>query len=349
MGGDTEKQKMPKKVTIKDIAKFAGVSVSTVSRALRNDPTASPKTIKRILKIARKLNYYPDSFAKGLRQKRTNTIGIIFNDLNNPFYTEILSEIGEILNKKNYSMFICYSHYDFERERKNVLSLLSKRVDGVIISPIDDKSENIKLLTDNIETVLIDCYPFFEGNSYVYTEHGKGAEIATEYLIKNGHQDILLFTGPFDSFLANNFLNGYIQTLKNNNIKVQNDFIVRCNELSIDSGYKTFKSLLTNSFGKNINFTGIITISDLLAVGVYKVANELGFSIPGNYSIIGYDNIEITSALSPPLTTMHQPRKRIGRESVRILLNNIENENIDIRKVAYKPHIVVRGSVRKLN
>ena len=86
--------------TIKDIAKFAGVSVSTVSRALRNDPTASPKTIKRILKIARKLNYYPDSFAKGLRQKRTNTIGIIFNDLNNPFYTEILSEIGEILNKK---------------------------------------------------------------------------------------------------------------------------------------------------------------------------------------------------------------------------------------------------------
>jgi len=206
-------------------------------------------------------------------------------------------------------MFICYSNYDFERERKNILSLLSKRVDGVIISPIDDKSENITLLSDNnIETVLIDCYPFFKGTSYVYTEHGRGAEIATEYLIKNGHKDILLFTGPFDSFLANHFLNGYIQTLKSNNINVQNDFIVRCHELSIDSGYKTFKSLLTNSSsGKNINFTGIIAISDLLAVGVYKVANELGFSIPGNHSIIGYDNGEFRCLMDLVLPIFYKP------------------------------------------
>jgi transcriptional regulator with XRE-family HTH domain len=97
---DMENQKIPNKVTIKHIAKVAGVSVSTVSRALRNDTTASPKTISRILNIAEKLNYYPDSLAKSLRQKKTNTIGIIFNDLNNPFYTEILSEIGEILNEK---------------------------------------------------------------------------------------------------------------------------------------------------------------------------------------------------------------------------------------------------------
>lgn len=339
------------KVTIKHIAKVAGVSVSTVSRALRNDPAASPKTVNRILTIAERLNYYPDSLAKSLRQKKTNTIGIIFNDLNNPFYTEILSEIGESLHHKNYSMFICYSHWDFERERQNIRSLLSKRVDGVIISPIDDKSENIKLLYNNrIETVLIDCYPYFEFGNYVYTEHGKGAEIATEYLIKNGHTDILLFTGPYNSFLANHFLNGYKNTLRKYNIKIRDELIVRCNELSIQSGYETFKSILTkNDAGKYFDFTGIITISDLLAVGIYKVANELGFNIPGNYSIIGYDDIELTSALSPPLTTMHQPRKRIGRESLRILLDNIEKEKREIEKIAFEPHIVVRGSVRKLN
>jgi LacI family transcriptional regulator len=345
-----ENQKIPNKVTIKHIAKVAGVSVSTVSRALRNDPTASPKTIKRILNIAEELNYYPDSLAKSLRQKKTNTIGIIFNDLNNPFYTEILSEIGEILNEKNYSMIICYSNYDFSRERKNILSLLSKRVDGVIISPINDKSENIDILSKNaIETVLIDCYPYLPDKIYVYTEHGKGAEIATEYLINNGHKDILLFSGPFDSLLAKHFISGYINILNKYNIKVHEDLIIRCDELSIESGYETFRSLLTSSQGTNRHFTGIITISDLLAVGIYKVANELGFSIPGNYSLIGYDNIEITSALSPPLTTIHQPRKRIGRESVSILLNKIENDKKDVKNIGFEPYIVVRGSVRKLN
>ena len=345
-----ENQIIPKKVTIKHIAKIAGVSVSTISRALRNDPTASPKTIKRILNIAEKLNYYPDSLAKSLRQKKTNTIGIIFNDLNNPFYTEILSEIGEILNEKNYSMIICYSNYDFNRERKNILSLLSKRVDGVIISPISEKSDNIDILSKNgLETVLIDCYPYSHEKCYVYTEHGKGAEIATEYLINNGHKDILLFSGPSDSLLAKHFISGYIHMLNKYNIKVHEDLIIRCNELSIESGYETFKTLLTSSKGINKNFTGIISISDLLAVGIYKVANELGFSIPGNYSLIGYDNIEITSALSPPLTTIHQPRKRIGRESISILLSNIESDKKEVKNIGFEPHIVVRGSVRKLN
>ncbi len=150
--------------------------------------------------------------------------------------------------------------------------------------------------------------------------------------------------------MANHFLSGYINTLNKHQIKIKDELIVRCKELSIESGYETFKSLLTkNNTGKFVDFTGIITISDLLAVGIYKVANELGFNIPGNYSIIGYDDIELTSALSPPLTTMHQPRKRIGRESLNILLHNIEKEEKKIRKIGFDPHIVVRGSVRKLN
>ncbi len=343
--------KAPKKVTIKHIAEAASVSIATVSRALRSDPAASTKTTDRILKIARQLNYYPNLLAKGLRQNRTRSIGIIFNDLNNPFYTEILSEIGETLNEKNYSMDISYSHYDFDRERKNIISLLSKRVDGIIISPIDDQSENIKLLSDNdVDSVLIDCFPYFKDKSYVYTKHRKGVELAAEYLIKNGHKDILLFIGPQEKSMADHFVSGYIESLKKYKVKVKEELIIQAKELSIDSGYETFKQLLTeNLTGKNMLFTGIITISDLLAIGIYKVANELGFNIPGNYSIIGYDNIEVTSVLSPPLTTIHQPRKRIGRESVKILLNNIENEKKEIKIIGFEPHIILRGSVRNIN
>ncbi len=337
-----------KKVTIRQIAAVANVSLSTVSRALRHDPRANWKTAQRVLQVARDLNYYPDSLAKGLRQNKTNTIGIIFNDLNNPFYSEILGVIGQTLNRSSYSMIISYSHYDAAQERANIMSMLSKRVDGIILSPINDQTENVRLLQEHgIEYVLIDCYPHFPGTTYVYSDHGMGARIATEHLISRGHRDILLLTGPPTRCMASHFIDNYRRTLKDNGIGVREELIVHAQDLSIDSGYQTFKRLLTGSSEHpNLEFTAVVTISDLLAIGIYKVANELKFRIPDDYSVIGYDNVEIASVLSPPLTTIHQPRKRIGTESLKLLLHNIQHEEKERKSVALPPHLVRRGSVR---
>ncbi|KPJ88641.1 MAG: hypothetical protein AMS17_04735 [Spirochaetes bacterium DG_61] len=338
-------------VNIKYIAKLAGVSHTTVSRALRENSSTNPKTKEKILKIARELNYYPNHIAKGLREKKTRTIGIIFNDLNNPFYTEILTFINEILNEKGYSMIVCTSNYDYEREKKNIITMISKNVDGIIISPIDGKSDNINLLLENnMEAVLIDCLPHFPNMSYVYTDHNKIARIATEYLIKNGHTDILVLTGPYKNSLVNDFIAGHLQILKRYGIQRKKDLIMNADEHSIDSGYNAFKNLLTkNGFNKNIYFSAIITNSDLIAIGIYWVANELRINIPDNYSIVSCDNIKFTNSLTPPLTTVHQPRKRIGSESIRILLYNINNKNKKlIEKIGFEPYIVVRGSVRNI-
>jgi LacI family transcriptional regulator len=340
------------KITIRQVAAAAQVSLSTVSRALRNDPKANKETRDRILKIADELNYYPDSLAKGLRQNKTNTIGIIFNDLNNPFYSEILSVIGERLNKTNYSMLISYSHYDPAQERANIISMLSKRVDGILISPIDDQSENIELLNKNkVEYVLIDCYPYYNNIGYVFSEHGKGATLATDYLITRGHERILLMTGPPGRCMVGHFINGYTSALKKHNIKVNKNLIVHAEDLSIESGYRTFKGILTEGgeINGHLDFTAVVTISDLLAIGIYKVANELGFRIPDDYSIIGYDNIELTSVLTPPLTTIHQPRRRIGMESLSMLIHNIEHDDKIRKKLAFPPYLVKRGSVRAIN
>ncbi len=339
-----------KKVTIKQIAAEAGVSIATVSRALKTNPKANPITREKILKIAQKLNYHPNTLAKGLRQKKTGTIGIIFNDLNNPFFTETLNEISNQLNEQNYSMIICPSNYDSEIEKKNILSLISRRVDGIIMSPIDEKSENLHLLTENnIEAVLIDCYPYLEDKSYVYTDHKRGFKISFEYLINNGHRNILFMISRQDKSLAEHLFKLYIDTLENHKIEYRKELIIYTEKLTIESGYRSFKRLLTEDVaGKFLNFTSIVAMNDLLALGIYKVANELGIDIPGTYSIIGYDNIETTSVVSPPLTTVHQSRKRIGQESVRILLRNIENENKSRVKVCFDPYIVVRGSVRRI-
>lgn len=341
----------PVKITIKHIAKAAGVSISTVSRALSHHPTASKKTTKRINALAEKLNYFPDSLAKSLRKKKTGMIGVILNDLTNPFYAEMLSQIGAVIGSTNYSMFVCYSNWDIGLEKKNILSLLSRRVDGVILSPVHEKSPNISLLTQNgVETVIIDCYPAYDNLSYVYTEHGKGSVIATDYLLKNGHKNILIMTGPIHSSLEDNYVNGYINTLKKHNIDTKDEYFVRCDELSIACGYETFKELINNNPRSTIlDCTAIITICDNLAIGIYKVANDLGFSIPGNYSLVGYDNNEVSGALIPPLTTIHQPRKEIGSESIKLLIRNIENEDAREREIiTFTPHLVIRGSVRRL-
>jgi LacI family transcriptional regulator len=339
-----------KKVTIREIAEVANVSLSTVSRALRGDPRANRGTVQRVLQVARDLNYYPDSLAKSLRQSKTNTIGIIFNDLNNPFYSEILGVIGATLNRGSYSMIISYSHYDAAQERANIMSMLSKRVDGIILSPINDQTENVRLLEENgVEYVLIDCFPRFPGTSYVYSDHGMGARIATEHLISRGHRDILLLTGPPSRCMHGAFIDNYKKALEENGIAVRPQLVVHAEDLSIESGYQSFKRLLAGSAeSPNLEFSAVVTISDLLAIGIYKLANELKFRIPDDYSVVGYDNIEIASVLSPPLTTIHQPRKRIGLESLRMLLHNIEHEDKERKAVALPPHLVKRGSVRSL-
>ena len=341
-----------KKVGIKDIAAMAGVSHTTVSRALRRDPKTKQKTIEKILTIADEMGYYPNLLAKNLRENKTNTIGIIFNDLNNPFYAEILTVINEELVKENFSMIVSFSNYNFSREQELLILMLSKKVDGIIISPIDGKSKNLKILFDNdIETVLIDSLPYYNNASYVYTDHRKSSALATEYLINNGHKKILLLTGPYKNSLVKQFVEGHISTLKDNNIKINKDLILNADEHTIGSGYTAFKELINDyTTQRKLDFTAILTNSDLIAIGVYKVAKELGIEIPANYSIIGQDNIEITSILSPPLTTIHQPRKRIGAECARILLNNIKNKNKKlILKTALEPKLIIRGSVRKIN
>jgi LacI family transcriptional regulator len=340
------------RITLQHIAEIAGVSISTVSRAIRGDTTTSDTTAKRILEIAKQVGYYPNLLAKGLRQNRTHTVGIIFNDLNNPFYTEILSEIGKVLNERNYASFICYSHYDSDQERHNIVSLLAKKVDGIIISPIDEKSENLQLLTqNNVESIVIDSYPYFKDLCYVYSNHQRGVELAAECLIKSGHRNIMLMTAPMNERIkASHFISGYRNSMTKYGIPVNDNLIIQIEDQSMECSYEVFKKLLTeNVVDINLDFTAIITISDILAIGIYKVANELGFSIPGNYSIVGYDNIEVTSALTPPLTTIHQPRKRIGRESISLLLSNIENTDREVKNIVFEPHLVIRGSVRNIN
>ncbi len=338
------------KVNIKYIAEVSGTSCSTVSRALRGDNTASKETAEKILKIARELNYYPNMLAKGLRDKKTNTIGIILNDLKNPLYYETIKVIEEILNDLDYTMLLCDSNFDLKLERKNIITMLSKGVDGIIISPVNIKSENIELISSKgLNAVYIDFAPEMENINYVHVSHADAAFMATEYLIGKGHTKILLLTGPEQLSVSKDFYKGYAKSLSKNGISL-NKALVRYAVTSIDGGDRVIREMYPlKQSGESNDFTAVLCVSDMLAIGVYEASKKLGFKVPDDLSVMGYDNIFMTPYLAPPLTTIHAPKIRIGELSIKILLDRIEDRDREFHRIMLDVRLVERESVKKIN
>ncbi|MBN2072863.1 MAG: LacI family DNA-binding transcriptional regulator [Actinobacteria bacterium] len=336
-----------KQITIKHIAREAGFSFSTVAKALRNDPVVRLDTRQKILDAARKLNYYPNLMAKTLRSRKSKTIGIILNDLTNPLYYETIEEIEKKLKKSGYTMILSDSNFDLSIERENLITMLSKNADGIIFSPVSSSSDNMEIIfTNGINTVFIDAKPDNDRINYVYIDHQMASFLATEYLIDNGHKDILLFNGPKYLSSSDEFLKGYRKALEKNNIEMDESLLL-WGDISIEKSYNKFLDLYHDK--DSIPFSAVICLSDLMAIGIYKAARELGLHIPENLSVIGYDNIFVSEFLNPPLTTIHAPKKRVGLKAVEILLSRIENENGGYTKIELKPRLFVRESVSRFS
>lgn len=338
-----------KKVTIKHIAQAAGVSFSTVGKALHNDPLVNKETMKKIIRIAGELNYYPNLLAKGLRNKKTETIGVIFNDLKNPVYSEIIKAIEEILNNLNFTMLLCDSNFQEKLEKKNIVTMLSKDVAGIIISPVNEKSENIQLIAENnLKAVFLDCTPDYPGISYVYVNHERAAFLATEYLIKNGHNNILLLNGPCGLSSAQHFLKGYLKAFSFYGL-IPADNLIKSINISIAGGRSIFKTLYKcKKDSGRTDFTAIVTLSDLIAMGTYKAARELSLKIPEDFSIIGYDNIFCSEILDPPLTSVNYPKTITGKTGINMLIDQINNRENKSKTIIIEPGLVKRDSVKKI-
>jgi LacI family transcriptional regulator len=339
-----------RRVTIKDIAEKAGVSFSTVGRAMRNEPLVRKNTKKKIIKIAEELGYFPNLQAKSLRSNKSKTIGVILNDLKNPFYPDFIRTIGEILTKMDYTMLLADSNLNLRLEKKNIVTMLSKNVDGILFSPINKESDNIDIIRKNsIKTVFIDCYPDIGNIDYVYGNHERQAFIATEHLIKNGHKNILLLNGPSRLSSSNLFLEGYIKALSHYNIKKREELIKHM-DMKIKEGYELFEKIYKDkSIVANINFTAILTLSDLIAIGIYQAVKKLNLKIPEDYSIIGCDNTFTAEHLTPPLTSVYVSKTETGKKSIKMLMDKINGEDNKNSKIVLKPKLKKRGSVKNTN
>lgn len=335
-----------KKYTIINIAKLSGFSKSTVSKVLRNQPYVKNSTRKKIEKVIKEINYYPDEVARSLVSKKNmNFIGLIISDINNPFFSELALGVENEAKKRGCSVIVCNTNNSEEEEERYINILIRNRAIGLLLATPTINDNNLKeLLIRKLPFVLITRKVMGVDSSIVSVDHYKSAKMAVNYLINKGHTKIAHFTAEENTFGVIKRLEGYMAALKENNIELNKNYIINSGVSKIESGRKSARELLALTDRP----TAIFASDDLVAIGAQDYFFEKGYKVPEDFSIIGYDNINITSLKSINLTTVNQPKFEMGVKSVEILFEHINKESKPI-KYYFESKIIERGSVLDIN
>ncbi|MBC7319812.1 LacI family DNA-binding transcriptional regulator [bacterium] len=329
-----------KRANIQDVAKLAGVSPSTVSRALNGFPGISERTRQRVIEAAKKLNYKPNYRGQILTTRSTKNIGLLITDITNPFFPELVRGAEETASEYGYTILLGNTSESIEKET-NYLDFFSRGpVDGVIISASRIPNEHIiNLAEEGLPIVVINRILEHPKISYVSTDMEKGGYLATKHLIELGHTRIAFINGPSHSEAAERRFLGYKKALAEFKIRY-NSNLVSFNVPVAESGHKETIRLLHT---KNPP-TAIFTYNDLMAFGVMKAVKDLGIRIPDDLSVVGFDDIFFSSFTDPPLTTIRQPKEELGKKAVELLLKLMKEER---QGVLLEPEIIIRNTTTR--
>ena len=337
-------------VTIQSMAKTLGVSVTTISRVLNGlgeQFRISKKTIELVTTTAEKLNYRPNNIAKGLRLKKSSTIGLILPDITNTWFAQLALGIEKEARKHHYNIFLCNSNDDIKVEKKSIALLQSWMVDGIIIAPIGLESEHLQKASKNgTPLVLIDR--FFEGVNlpYISSNDFEGSLDATQYLINNGHKKIACFHGIVGTSPNNQRVNGYKQALKINKIPFDPTLVIG-EDFGFNNGYTCAKKLIKHLAKSKI--TAIISMGNQITLGVLKALKEEGVQIPNDLSIVSFDEQEYSDLLYTPLTTVSHMNENIGDVALKMLFNQFgKSTRIKPKNVVLNSKLIIRDSVKKI-
>jgi len=337
-------------ITIKYIADKLGVSITTVSRVLNGkakEYRISERTANAILELAKELNYTPNPIAKSLRERRTNTIGLVIPDISNPFFASIAQNIENEARKFGYTIMLCDSGEDTNQEAELIKILINRRVDGFIICPVGISSEHLGVIfKKKIPIVIVDRYFRGLNCSYVVSDNYRGAYDAVNYLIKCGHRVIGCVQGLIGTSVNSDRVQGYKDALIHNGIEVDRTLITG-DSFGEKNGYIATKLLLN----RERKPTAILALSNLISLGALKAIKEEGLSIPQDISIISFDDQPYCEYLSPPMTMIAQQKAEMGEIAVKLLINQIGSKENSydkgntVQKIVIPTRLVIRKSV----
>ena len=326
-------------VSIKDIARTAGVSHSTVSRALRGSPLISPATRTRIQELADQMGYAPSAIARGLVTRRTATIGLVVTTIADPFIAEVVQGIEETALSAQYNTILCNSNSEPARELRVVRALREKRVDAIIVTSSRLGSLYLGHLREvGVPIILINNQ---RGGAYTHSviiDDLHGGRLVGQYLTSLGHRQIAYVAGPLWAHASGLRLAGCRQALQERGIELPGEWVLEGNGRA-DGGVAAGEELLR----RGMSVTAVFCYNDMTAVGLISALHRAGRRVPDHLSVIGYDDVAIARYLHPPLTTIAQPKYELGRRAMEMALALIEGRP-DVRDVVLPPSLVERDS-----
>lgn len=336
---------MEKQTTIKDIALALKISISTVSRALRDAPDVGEETRKAVKALAEQLDYQPNKLALSLLKKQTNTIGLIIPNLDYVLAT-MVKGIDEVALEAGYTVMVCQSNESFGREMVNTKRLLESLVDGFIISVSSETMifEHIKKIqSKKIPLVLFDRVINGIGVPKVRLDNLEGGRMATQHLIDQGYKRIALLAGPESLSISNERKEGYLQILNQNKQKIDKNIIIHC-DFNQDYAYMATKELLA----MNNRPDAIFAISDRLAIGAMLAIKEMGLKIPKEIGLVGFNNEPITKLVTPTITSVEMFAFEMGKSTAKLFIEMLHGDmNVSDKEIIVKPKLFIRQSSKR--
>lgn len=329
-------------ITLKEISKMANVSIATVSKVINGkDENISEATKKRVIEIVTREGYIPNGIAKGLRMRKTRTIGMIIPDVMNLFFSELARGIEDAAEKKGYTVILCNSDNKRSKEVKYLQMLQEKMVDGIIMTTSENSNYD-SIRFNHIPLVFLDRDVDIDKKvdhriGRIMVDNKEGTYHATNYLIERGCRNIGMISSSNLTRSSAERIKGYENAILEKNLLVDKDRIF-LESYTIESGYKGVNTILKRS-----NIDGIVCGNDLIAIGAIKALREIGIKVPEEVKVVGFDDIQIAKYMDPPLTTVKQPIYEIGEEAINMLISLINKEDIERIKIL-NTNLVKRGS-----
>lgn len=328
--------------TMKDVARLAGVSTSTVSHVINNNRFVSEAVREKITSAISQLNYAPSALARSLKINQTRTIGMLLTASSNPFYAEVVRGVERSCYERGYSLVLCNTDGDENRMNRSLETLLQKRVDGLLIMCTESHIPSAEILNryPSIPSVMMDWSPFEGGSDIIQDNSLLGGEMATRYLIARGYTRIACIAGPQDKTPARLRLEGFQQAMAQAELPVLPGYIVN-GDFEFQGGYNAMNQLLALKPLPEAVFTS----NDAMAVGGYHALFQAALSVPQDIAVIGYDDIELARYMTPPLTTIHQPKDELGELAIDTLLHRLAEPGGSQQLLVLTPELIERGSV----
>ncbi len=326
--------------TIREVAKKAGVSSTSVSHVLNNTRFVSEDVRERVNAAKRELNYRPNALARSLRRGETHTLGLILPDSANPFFAEVGHAIESAAFALGYSVILCNTENDENKERLYTEVLENKQLDGIIFVGAGENREAIsEIIQNGLPLVVVDRNMGSLELDTVTTENYQGGLLATQHLLSLGHQIIGCITGPSNITPSAERVTGYRAALQQAEIGVVESLLTR-GDFHAPSGYSAAMLLLQQTPRP----TAIFVCNDMMAIGAMRAAAQLGLRVPEDIAIVGFDDIQLASYTNPSLTTVAQPKQEIGQLAVKLLFERMSDPSLPPRHTILSTQLIIRES-----